>query len=81
MAGIKNITVPLGKFKTVMVNVTQTSTLSPTAGTPRTTITTFAMAIDPTTGVPVREVVHNESSSQVITAMLDSFTPLSVQAG
>ncbi len=81
VAGIKNITVPLGKFKTVMVNVTQTSTLSPTAGMPRTTITTFAMAIDPTTGVPVREVVHNESSSQVITAMLDSFTPLSVQAG
>ncbi len=81
VVGIKKIAVPLGKFKTVLVRVTQASTLSPAAGTPRTTITTSTIAIDPTTGVPVSDVIQNNSSSQVATAMLNGFTPLSMSTG
>ncbi len=81
VVGIKKISVPLGKFRTVLVNVTQVSTLSSTVGTPRTTVTTSTMAIDPTTGVPVRDVTQNNSSDQVVTAMLNGFTPLSMSTG
>ncbi|MCL4434568.1 MAG: hypothetical protein M1399_07365 [Actinobacteria bacterium] len=81
VAGTRNITVPFGTFQTVLVNTVKTTTLTTTGSIPRIGRTTVAANVDPTTGIPVSEVIDNQSQGWTVVARLEGFTPLPTTNG
>ncbi|MDA8185125.1 MAG: hypothetical protein M0035_12000 [Actinomycetota bacterium] len=72
----ERVRVPLGTFEAVLVDVTQTTTVTPAEGSATSDSETDAIAIDPSTGIPISEALYDQQTGQTVTAKLEGFTPL-----
>lgn len=73
----ERVSVPLGTFEAVLVDITQTTTVTPAGGSAKSDNETDAIALDPSTGVPISEALYDQLSGQTVIAKLEGFTPLS----
>ena len=61
----------------VLVDLTQTTTVTQAGAAPKSDHETDAIALDPSTGVPMSEALYDQPSAQTVLAKLEGFTPLS----
>ncbi len=73
---LEQVSVPLGTFRAVLVDLTDTTTTALSGRTPSVDHMTMAIALNPSTGIPVSEAYYDETTGQTMTAKLEGFTPL-----
>lgn len=73
----ERVNVPLGSFEAVLVDINLTTTVTLSGSAPSTDTETDAIALDPSTGVPISEALYDHKTGQTVLAKLQGFTPLS----
>lgn len=74
MVKFEQVSVPLGTYDAVLIDLTETTTAALSGGGSQTDHQNIALALDPSTTVPISEALYDTTTGQTVMARLEGFS-------